>query len=1304
MMQSCAKEQWGVDERPEAIAQSGTPSGAEGEGSDEGQTGEGSGNDGTGETGEDSTPAAKPEFIDNNDWSAYDENEYLIGFGAVDETAAATAQNSSAGDNSSEGSKATIDLSDRTVSWESGDEATVYVPATGASGTYAYDATRSQFRPKTTDDIVAIGDNLAYVYYPTSLFSSYSDGTATVTMPSAVTAGSIDDLGDKLPMSGIIPASQGVPYPTVTFRNLCSILRVQLTGCETITSVTLSNTGVALSGSNAGSVTWSGGTASAVPTLAMSGDSKSVTISCGAGLTLNESTPSEFYFLLPSSGTMDSMKVRVNFLQNDGSYDYTPYIEKTRSSSMTLSSYRSKLIKLAFRAGFFSGGKGTAAAPYQIATAADFQNLGTYCGSASTQAQYGYNSTAARNYFRSTVYYTQTADINLSGTSLGPIGSSTYPVYLSYDGGSHTLSNATMSNGGSLYVGLFGYCNGGTFQNIKLSSSSITGTFSGAAAVAGGIVAYLTGGGTATACQCISTSVTGYKAGGVVGYLNNGTISSCDAMGVTVTGNTSYAGGLVAGAISGGTISGCNVLGSTGKKSGGTQSVISSPTRSGGLVGNLGESGGSGTATVSQCYVSCVRVTASGDYAGGLAGYVYANGTINGNTASATVTNYYGDVSVSANNYAGGVAGYNAGTINGATNASSPYLYALAYSVTVNATTSWAGGIAGSNFGTLYQAYASTATVKASSAVGGLAGYCGGSSRISKSISRSCTIWAIDASSNYGNNAGGIVGNLASGTVDMSAIPADSGPSNDIKGAANVGGVCGNAAAGTSVTGSTTNAVCSGTTIVATGNNVGAVVGRCSTNISNCIVKGTNSVSGASAVGGIAGYVADGSGTITISGCSVQGTQTYVASSQHVAGIAASIDNAMTISDCTVSGTQNYTSAGGLGGIASFTKNDLTISSCTVGQITIGGSGTDGNMGGILGYMSADGYAIRVTGCSKSGSFNAGSRVTIGGIVGWARGTNTQIDQCTNTGTVNGNYNVGGIVGSFDCSTSSSFIFRCRNTANVTASGYRAGGIAGCCYGGIIKRCYSSSAATITAPYTVGGLVGYLGASNAIAVLINSSSRSSVTSTSYNGAAYNCSTGGLVGQLYSKDNTAYIANCVQWGNTNIQNTNAAACICIGGIVGYVNQGDGGSAKSLIQNCYVQLDSGNLMYKNGTTCPDNAKYGGIFGHLQVGEVYDCYYRTSQAGVANTGTTTTNHTKVATGVKNGTATFSPTLSNGTALSNKKLVDALNGGVKDSSGTRITYQGESMSDWTTYTSGANLFALPQVIYDLGTNFYNN
>ena len=31
MMLSCAKEQWGVDERPETIAQSGTPSGAEGE-------------------------------------------------------------------------------------------------------------------------------------------------------------------------------------------------------------------------------------------------------------------------------------------------------------------------------------------------------------------------------------------------------------------------------------------------------------------------------------------------------------------------------------------------------------------------------------------------------------------------------------------------------------------------------------------------------------------------------------------------------------------------------------------------------------------------------------------------------------------------------------------------------------------------------------------------------------------------------------------------------------------------------------------------------------------------------------------------------------------------------------------------------------------------------------------------------------------------------------------------------------------------------------------------------------------------
>ena len=1150
---SCAKETF-VDK--DTIA-GGTNASVADDGS-----GENGGNGGDSNGGEDTTPVETPEFIDNNDWSAYDENEYLIGFGAVDETDPDEPGTEGSDEAAPEGSKATINLSTREVAWESADEATVYVPATGASGTYAYDATRKQFRPKTNNDIVALGNNLAYVYYPSSLFSSYSDGTATVTMPGPVAVGSVEDLGDKLPMAGIIPANQGKPYPTVTFRNLGSVLRVQLTGCETITSVTLSNTGVALAGANAGSVTWSGGTAAAVPTLAMSGDTKSVTVSCGeGGLTLDEDTPTEFYFLLPSSGTMSSMKVRVNFLQDDGTYTYTPYVTKSRNGAMTLE--RNKIIKLAFRAGFFSGGDGTALNPYQIATPADLSYLQRACsGYGVSEAQYGHNATVNRNYFRGPRQYLQTADIDFDGEELVSIGSASRHFFGSYDGDNHTISDMVIDDD-SYWVGLFGYVDGGTIENLTLSDFSVSSTNKHSDCSAGALAGLLDNDATVSGCTVVSSTVTGVNCGGLVGYVEDGTVSECIARGVSVTAanttdggstvNSAYCGG-IAGCIKDGSVNSCSLYGAEADGTG-TASSITGVTKVGGIVGDAGYD--SGTTTLSACYVSNASISATGDYAGGQVGYMHSGASLTGRSGNATqysVCRGQGATSIqTSGNFAGGIAGFCAGSIQGMKPSAS--YTPLANNVDIVANEN-AGGVAGGLSGSLTTCYATSCRITALvQAAGGIVGRSSGT--LTDCITRYDTIKSFNASEGtsgtYKPIAGGIIGYMVSGTLDNSGITATSGDSNTVSGYSHVGGAVG-MMAGTLI-GSSSFDITSSSTLYAENGNIGGVVGRVNDN------------------------------------------------------------------------------------------SEVSLSNCSVSSCAMTASV---NMGGIVGYLTGDsGSKSKLYRCvTKSATYTVTS-INVGGIVG--RMDVGEIEQCVNKSTVTGgteSYCVGGIVGRMN--------------------------------GGSVNLCYSAGSATISGKYMVGGLVGFAAGNTVKTLILNSASRSAVTSTGASDAAAgsNCSTGGVVGYLKNDTYTATLANCANLGENLIQNTAATAYANIGGVVGCVSS-------ATVRNCYAYRTTGKMKYQNGTAVPTtaNSPYGGIFGLLtgtagNNGQVMDCYYCCDEAGkVSSYGTTGTNYTKVTSTQMNTKAKVSVTVEcNGQVVNNWLRVALTFGARQSDKTTRDSYTADS------------------------------
>ena len=142
--------------------------------------------------------------------------------------------------------RADIDFTSGAISWNSGDEALVYVPSTGRASVYTYNG--SCFEPKNAP--LQIGTGEAYAYFPAEAFSVSGD-KVTFTMPASVT----EDPGNKLPMGGIIPAG-GIPSGKErregTFKSLGALLWVSLTAVEgkeeTLSGITLENTTLALTG------------------------------------------------------------------------------------------------------------------------------------------------------------------------------------------------------------------------------------------------------------------------------------------------------------------------------------------------------------------------------------------------------------------------------------------------------------------------------------------------------------------------------------------------------------------------------------------------------------------------------------------------------------------------------------------------------------------------------------------------------------------------------------------------------------------------------------------------------------------------------------------------------------------------------------------------------------------------------------------------------------------------------------------------------------------------------------------------
>lgn len=188
--------------------------------------------------------------------------------------------------------------------------------------------------------------------------------------------------------------------------------------------------------------------------------------------------------------------------------------------------------------------------------------------------------------------------------------------------------------------------------------------------------------------------------------------------------------------------------------------------------------------------------------------------------------------------------------------------------------------------------------------------------------------------------------------------------------------------------------------------------------VSNLIVAG-GTVTGASAVGGLAGYN-DNGGTIT--NCHAT---------------------------CRVTGTGDY--VGGLVGTLG-TSND-TVKNC----YATGAVSGKGGVGGLVGTAAG-----QVTDCYATGAVS-GDGASVGGLIGGAGG---RVANCFAVGEVTstGGY-VGGLVGLIDGQ-----ITGCYATGRVSANGTPVGGLVGESSEGTITNSYATGGAS--GNYEVGGLVG----------------------------------------------------------------------------------------------------------------------------------------------------------------------------------------------------------------------------------------
>lgn len=367
--------------------------------------------------------------------------------------------------------------------------------------------------------------------------------------------------------------------------------------------------------------------------------------------------------------------------------------------------------------------------------------------------------------------------------------------------------------------------------------------------------------------------------------------------------------------------------------------------------------------------------------------------------------------------------------------------------------------------------------------------------------------------------------------------------------------------------------------------------------IENCNVFARIIAHGVRYGGGVIGWMTGDAGLLK--GCSFSGKITAEDIAGYLGGVCGSLS-------CPGEDLQNNASiemenspiSGACGGIVGSVNNCILRSSRNCGSITV--LGETQNVGGICGELSAGftfgrdenseltsvGAGAEIHGCTNSGDVTAKDVSATGGIIGlvlncFRSAEKITIQGCTNTGTVIGTEDVGGIAGEISLKYNNYQLLDCVNTGRVEGDS-NVGGIAGSvnsCKGqSTMENCENQG--NVTAQSSAGGILGWALSPNLAwekedsGALAITKCRNSGNVTIASNAA-----GGIVGTfMHPGDNIILeLTKCENTGTIHSTDSGRLGGILGGSYAGYVT-GSGNGAACYIRSC---VNSGVLSYGDAT---------------------------------------------------------------------------------------------------------------------------
>ena len=496
----------------------------------------------------------------------------------------------------------------------------------------------------------------------------------------------------------------------------------------------------------------------------------------------------------------------------------------------------------------------------------------------------------------------------------------------------------------------------------------------------------------------------------------------------------------------------------------------------GGLIGRINNpSGGTTTATITDCDVTNTSVAGKSTGTGGLIGSIESVVTVT--NCSAKGTNVTGNDNAVA---VGGIVGRvtSSATFNKCTYEKNGETTATVTGPSKTAT----------------QTTSETPFGPGSAYVGGIAGEVSGAASFDDCHVKNATVTVTTPSSNtaYWKNVGGAFGYIHHAGAKVGNTSGCSVENVEVKSYHFPGGFVSALDEGTIKNSTVTGLTISGQ------NFVGGFVSLVDAGtISDCSVAGNTVQSANATVAGFVSYLY-GKASLTGNSTSLQIGDVDHKMTTNIGGFAGQVIADATIEDCHATGSVFAT--GNVAGGFSAVVSAGSITSCSASGSVTGGQ----RLGGFIGSIDA-GSSLSITSCFAEGAVNG--TTYIGGLIGWINGPVT-VSKCRASGNVTAGSTGGGLIGRGGGGLT---VANCYAAGSVSGANRRRGGILAWAETGTvsISNCYSTS--NLSGTFEIGGVVGL---ANIEGVTVQNCAAWNGTITATTRAANNWSSAAVVGVSY----------------------------------------------------------------------------------------------------------------------------------------------------------------------------------------------